>query len=724
MSKFFISCALPYANGPCHLGHLRSTYIPADIFARYNRMIGNDVLLVCATDEHGTPIAVKADNEGKKPIEIATRYHNLIAEDLKSCDISLDNFARTTDKKHYKIAQNFFLNLFEKDLIYEKEINQLYCEECERFLPDRYVEGICKFCKAEGARGDHCEACGRHLGPDGLLEPKCLSCGHTPIIKSSKQYFFRLTKFQKEIEKYIDENELLPSNVKNYTKNWLKDGLKDWILSRDMDWGIPIPVKGAEGKIIYVWVEALIGYISSASAWSEGSGKHWKDYWDDNVIHFIGKDIIYHHSIFWPAMLEGHGCKMPDNIIAGEYLSLEGSKMSTSKGWVIWVKDFVKKFDSDLLRYYLTINAPLNKDTDFSWEDFGRRVNDELADVLGNFLHRTFTFTKRFFNSEIPQFKDLTIEDSEFKKQINEVPEIVGNLIANFKFREGLAEIIKIAKLGNRYFNDQEPWSTLKDNPQQAANCIYLCNQLSKTLAIMLKPYIPNKSQEILDMMNIEFDGTWDMLNDEIMPLHKINKPKPLFKKIDDEIIIKEREQLFKNLQAGDEENSEAITNTKDNKNSNKSNSEDNKNSNKSNSKDNKNNNKSNSKDNKNNNKSNSKYNKNNNGNDIMGDLISIDDFGKLDMRIGEIISAERIEKSNKLLKLKVNIKEKELQIVAGVAEKYSVDQLIGKKITVLVNLEPAKLFGVKSEGMLLATSDSVSILSPIGDAEIGERIQ
>ena len=437
MSKIFISCALPYANGPCHLGHIRSTYLPADIYARYNRMIDNDVLLVCATDEHGTPIAVKADKENKKPIEIAKRYHDMIVRDVESMNISLDNFTRTTDDLHYEIAQNFFLELYNKGLIYKKDIQQLYCEKCNKFLPDRYVEGICPVCGSE-ARGDHCEKCGRALEPTELDEPKCLTCGSTPVIKDTYQYFFKLSEFEDDLKDYIDNNENLPANVRNYAKNWLKEGLNDWVLTRDMDWGIPLPLDEAKGKVLYVWVEAFLGYISSAAQWSRETGIKWEDYWNDTAIHFIGKDIIYHHSIFWPGLLKAYGCKLPDNIYAGEFLSLEGEKMSTSKNWVVWIADFVDKFDPDLLRYYLTINAPLNKDTDFSWDDFQRRNNDELADVIGNFLHRTFTFTHKFFDGEIPEYKNPSAEDNEFKEIIEKLPDTVGEYISDFEFRDGL----------------------------------------------------------------------------------------------------------------------------------------------------------------------------------------------------------------------------------------------------------------------------------------------
>ena len=683
MTKIFISCALPYANGPCHLGHLRSTYIPADIYARYNRMAGNEVLMVCATDEHGTPIAVKADAEGKKPIEVAKRYHDMIAEDIRSCDISLDNFTRTTDELHYKISQDFFKYLYDKGLIYEEAIQQLYCENCEKFLPDRYVEGICPVCGAE-ARGDHCEVCGRALDPIELVEPKCLTCGNTPVIRDSTQYFFKLSHFQEQLEDYISTNEYLPPNVRNYAQNWLKEGLQDWIMTRDMKWGIPVPLEGAEGKVIYVWGEAFLGYISSAAQWSRKSGKAWEDYWDGHVVHFIGKDIIYHHSLFWPAMLLGHDCKLPDDIFAGEFLSLEGRKMSTSKNWVVWVADFVRDFDSDLLRYYLTINAPLNKDTDFSWDEFQRRINDELADVIGNFLHRTFTFTKKFFDGKVPEYRNPSPEDLEFEQAIKELPDKVGDLISEMKFREGLVEIILTAKKGNKYFNDQEPWKAVKEDMEKASNCLYLSNQLCKALAVLLKPYIPNKANAICNIINIPAENAWDDAKVFLETGHEINKAKPLFKKIEDKVIEEQKENLYKNL-VDYESESKDDDNRKDSK-----------------------------KD------KNDKGSKEKDEGEKM-DLISIDDFAKVEIKIGKILECEKIEKSNKLLKTQIDIGDKTIQVVAGLGKRYAPEDLIGKKVPVVTNLKPAKLMGEKSEGMIMAT-ESAAILTP-DDCEIGELL-
>lgn len=659
MSKVFITCALPYANGPTHLGHLRSTYIPADVYARYNRMKGRDVLFVCATDEHGTPIAVQAEKEGKTPLEIATRYHEMIKEDLESCNISLDNFGRTTDPKHYQTAQNFFLKLFDQGCIYEKEIKQPYCIECNRFLPDRYVEGVCPYCQGE-ARGDHCEICGRHLDPIQLQDPQCLICGSIPEIRESTHYYFQLSQFQDELKEWIHNNQKLPANVKNYALQWIKEGLKDWILTRDMEWGIPVPLDEAKGKVIYVWLDALLEYITSAAQYAERSNLDWKEYWDDKAIHFIGKDIIYHHSIFWPALLMAYGCKLPYSIVAGEYLSLEGRKMSTSKNWVIWTSDFLKDFESDILRYYLLVNAPLNKDTDFSWEDFQRRINDELADVLGNFLHRTFTFTGRFFQGKIPEPSQFDDYDQKILDGLKEVPNIVAEHIENFKFRDGLVEIIRLAKLGNKYFNDKEPWKTVKNEPEIAATCLYICNQISKTLAVLLNPYLPVNSGKILEILNLDTSGVkWEQATQKIPAGQEISKPTPLFLKIEDKIIENKKETLYKNLGELDD----------------------------------------------------------------MKNIISIEDFAKLEFRVGQVVGAEKVKGSDTLLKLMVDIKDKKLQVVAGLAGKYTAEEILNQKVIVLANLKPAKLFGIKSEGMILATEDTLSVLSAEG-AETGEKIK
>ena len=609
-----------------------------------------------------TDHVIKADKEKKKPIEISKRYHDMIVKDVESMNISLDNFTRTTDEAHYELAQNFFKSLYDNGYIYREDIQQLYCPNCNKFLPDRYVEGLCPVCGSE-ARGDHCEKCGKALNPTELDEPHCITCGTTPIIKDTFQYAFKLSELEDALKEYISTNDNLPANVKNYATNWLNEGLTDWILTRDMDWGIPVPLDEAKGKVLYVWIEAFLGYISSASQWSKVSGKKWEEYWNDYVVHFIGKDIIYHHSIFWPGLLKAYGCKLPDMIYAGEFLSLEGEKMSTSKNWVIWIADFVKDYEPDLLRYYLTINAPLNRDSDFSWDDFQRRNNDELADVIGNFLHRTFVFTKKQFDSKIPEYADPTAEDEEFRNAIEELPDRAGAYIADYEFREALLEIFKVAKKGNKYFNDAEPWKAIKEDPQKAANCLYLSNQLAKTLAYTLKPFLPSKADRIAEIMNLGSLDKWEDAKLSLPAGHEIRKAKPLFKKIEDKEIEAQKAKLKENLKDSEDDN--------------------------------------------------------------MSDLVTIDQFDEFVIKIGEVKEAEKIEKSDKLLKLQVDLgEEKPRQIVAGLAKFYDAEDLIGRKVCVVANLQPAKLFGTLSEGMILATGASGALLSPDENAEVGERIQ
>jgi len=677
MGKLFISCALPYANGSCHLGHLRSTYIPADIYARFNRMNNVDTLMVCSTDEHGTPISVRAEQENINPKDITDKYHELIKSDLKNCNISLDSFRRTSDPIHYELAQEFFLTLHKNGYIYEKEIDQLYCDNCKRSLPDRYVTGTCPYCDSEGARGDQCEVCGHHLDPIQLKEPHCLICNGTPHEEKSTQYYFKLHEFQDKLNEWINSNEHLPSNVKNFAQQWINEGLNDWIMTRDMSLGVPVPLDDSNKKVLYVWGEAFVGYMSSAATWSNEHDIDWREYWDSKVVHFIGKDIIYHHTIFWTSMLMGHDYKLPYSIVGGGYLSLEGQKMSTSRGWVIWAKDFFEMFDSDLLRYYLVINAPLNRDTDFSWDDFQRRINNELIDNVGNFIHRTISFTSRFFDGEIPEPGEYTGEDEEFENIIKDLPGKVGGYIDNFEFREGLVEIMNVTKRANKYFNDKEPWKGVKEDMDSAKTCLYLSNQLVHILSIILGPYIPETTQKIREALNMplenvkgftEFDERepkvkWEESNEFLEPGYKVNKTKPLFKKIEDEVIQKQKDKLYK-----------LLDNEKENK-------ED----------------------------------------DKMSDLISIDEFGKVRLVVGQVKEAERIEGSDKLFKLQVDLGDEVRQLVAGLAKRYTAEEMVGKKVIVVANLQPAKLFGVQSNGMLLAT-ESMELLTT--DGNVGESIQ
>ncbi|MFQ6077343.1 MAG: methionine--tRNA ligase, partial [Candidatus Bathyarchaeia archaeon] len=465
--KVLITAALPYANAKLHIGHLRSTYIPSDIYARYMRLKGRDVVYVCATDEHGTPIAVMAEREGTTPKEVVDKYHTSIQNDLRRMGCSFDIFGRTTLPIHYELTQEFFQRLLERGYIYKSEYEQLYCPSCQRFLPDRYVEGTCPYCGTEGARGDSCEACGRYLKPIELIDPYCITCKTAPETRTTTHWFFQLSAFQSFIKDWIVSNEELPANVRNYAIQWLREGLRDWCITRDLDWGVPVPLKEAGEKVIYVWFDAPIGYISSTIEWAKPSQKPeaWKEYWqgeDCEIVHFIGKDIIYHHSIFWPAMLKAHGdYGLPTAVIAGEYLTLVGRKMSKSRGWVVGVEKYLASFEPDPLRYYLTAVAPLHRDADFSWEEYARKNNDELADILGNFIHRSLSFTHRYFDRRVPRPGDMDEDDKEVLEAIEEVHHTVGEAIEGYELHTAMRTILHLASHGNRYLNKKQPWKTL-----------------------------------------------------------------------------------------------------------------------------------------------------------------------------------------------------------------------------------------------------------------------
>ncbi len=548
--RLLITCALPYANGPLHIGHIRSTYLPGDIYARFNKIIGNDVLFVCATDEHGTPIVVKAEQEKTTPKAIVDKYHEIIKKEFEDLGIIFDIFSRTSYKNHVEMTQKFFLKLYEDGYIFKKEVFQPFCPSCGRFLPDRYVEGTCPMCNAPRARGDHCEVCGRHLEPKELVDPYCIICESTPEERSTTHYFFKLSAFSEDVLNWLEDNELLPPNVKNYSIQWIREGLIDWDITRDLEWGVPVPLEDSKDKVLYVWFDAPIGYVSATDDWARENKKKWEDYWegDSKIVHFIGKDIIYHHAIFWPAMLIGNGINLPYNIVAGEYLSLEGDKMSTSRGWVIWIREYLDKFEPDALRYYLTVNAPLTRDTDFSWEDFGRRYNDELADVLGNFVHRTLTFTARYFDSKNPKRFDLEELDIEAINLIKETLNKVSVLIENFQIRDGLLEIMNLARFGNKYFNDKKPWEDIKENKDRAKTTINICLNIVSCLSTLLHPYLPFTSQKIRDMLNLE-GVKWT--SKEMEEGLKINKPKLLFPKLDSDVFDREKEILEKRLKKG-----------------------------------------------------------------------------------------------------------------------------------------------------------------------------
>jgi len=544
--KITITAALPYANGPLHLGHIRSTYLPADIYARYQRLAGNDAVYICASDEHGTPIVAAAEKERKKPEEFVEYYHKRDEQEFQKLGFSMDIFHRTSSKENKEMAQWFFLKLKEKGLIYEKEVEQAYCNKCKRFLPDRFVIGKCPYCGASNQYSDYCDGCGKALAAGELLEPRCSSCGSPPTTKKSRHYFFKLSQLSPKLERWLKENKELQQEVVNYLLNWIKEGLKDWNISRDMEWGVPIP--GERNKVLYVWFDAPIGYVSSTVAWAKSKGKNWEEYWkgECKIVHFIGKDIVYHHYLFWPAMLMevGDGFKPPDAIPTRGYLNLEGKKFSKSKGWFVSLEDYLSEFPADYLRYYVTTITPHSiQDADFYWKDFQEKVNNELVACIGNFIHRTLVLINKSCGSRIPNPSNLSEREEELLELISKKKKSVAERIELFDFKGGLEEINSLASEFNRYLSEREPWK--ERDEKKLGNCLYVCSRAVTALGVLLSPYLPFSSQKLFSQLGIKGEVRWEDVDEELLhPGSTIPKAKPLFEKVSDESIKKQEEKL------------------------------------------------------------------------------------------------------------------------------------------------------------------------------------
>jgi methionyl-tRNA synthetase len=548
--KILVTSALPYANGDIHLGHLAGAYLPADIYVRYQRLKKRDVVYICGTDEHGVPVTISAEKQKKTPREIVDYYYKSISRSFGDFGMTFDNFSRTSLPLHHRLAQDFFLKIYKKGLIYPREVEQFYCTRCKRFLPDRYIVGTCPKCGNEGARGDQCESCGHWLEPFELVNPRCLVCGETPKKTRTKHWYFKLSEFQEKLSSWIDGKKDWKDTVLSFVQGWLREGLRDRPITRDLSWGVPVPLEDANGKVLYVWFDAPIGYISSTIEWAERQGKPdlWKDYWFDKntrLVHFIGKDNIVFHALIWPAMLMAYGdYVLPTDIPANQFLNLEGGKFSTSKDYAIWLPDYLKEFRADSLRYALTRNAPEARDTDFTWRDFQVWHNNELADILGNFINRTITFIKKYYNSSLPQAQAFSERDNQIFDLLNKAPGVIGEKIERFEFKGGLQEVMKIAQEANRYFDHQEPWSTRKKDPAACDKTMHVCMNIVTALSVLIEPFLPFSARRIKEMIRFIPQGWDDIAEPTLAPA--IGETAILFDKIADDVIKVQVQKLKK----------------------------------------------------------------------------------------------------------------------------------------------------------------------------------
>lgn len=677
-----MTSALPYANGPIHLGHLAGAYLPADIFVRYCRLKHRDVVYICGSDEHGVPIMLRARAENTTPQKIVDQFHNRNKKSFADFGMSFDYYGRTSSKVHHETSKDFFRTLYKKNIFTLKKEKQLYDPIAKIFLADRFVKGTCPACGYTEAYGDQCEKCGKSLSPTDLIDPKSAITDAKPSLKETTHWYLPLSDLQKSLENWLNSQKNWKTNVIGQVKSWLNEGLKDRAVTRDLPWGVDIPEDvareanvEASGKVLYVWFDAPIGYISASREWAEQKGNPdlWKEYWqnkDCKLVHFIGKDNIVFHCIIFPAMLNAHGdYVLPVNVPANEFLNLEGNKLSTSRNYAVWLEDFLEKFDADSLRYCLTQNMPETKDSDFSWKDYQSRHNNELADILGNFINRTITFAHKYFDGKVPQAADYDTLDLQLIEILKSAPKKIGIYLDKFQFRPALKETMDVARFANKYFNDQEPWTTHKSNIKKCATTINLCLQTVHSLAILIHPVLPFTSQKVWNLLNMDGniqDQSWDNAAEIKLNVgHTINQPEILFKKIEDHIIDIEIERL-KKIQ------NNAVTTNEEK------------------------------------------------------ETITYDEFQKIDLRIAEIVHAEKIKKTDKLVKLNIKIDKEERTIVAGIAEHYLAENLIGKKIVVVYNLEPAKIRGITSHGMLLAARDNkdkLTLLTTDNDIVSGSKV-
>ena len=657
-----VTSALPYANGPVHIGHLAGVYVPSDIYVRYLRLKKEDVLFIGGSDEHGVPITIRAKKEGITPQDVVDRYHTLIKDSFKEFGISFDVYSRTTSETHRQTASDFFRKLYEKGEFVEKTSMQYYDEEAQTFLADRYITGECPHCHAEGAYGDQCEKCGTSLSPTDLINPKSAISGSAPVMRETKHWYLPLDKHEEWLSKWIlEDHKEWRNNVYGQCKSWLDMGLQPRAVSRDLDWGIPVPVEGAEGKVLYVWFDAPIGYISNTR---ELLPDTWEKWWKDpetRLVHFIGKDNIVFHCIVFPAMLKAEGSFiLPDNVPSNEFLNLEGDKISTSRNWAVWLHEYLRDFPGkqDVLRYVLTANAPETKDNDFTWKDFQARNNNELVAVYGNFVNRALQLTQKYYDGVVPVCGELTDYDRETLNEFKDVKQKVEELLDVFKFRDAQKEAMNLARIGNKYIADCEPWKVVKTDPERVKTIIYISLQLTANLAIAFEPFLPFSSEKLRRMLNMEsFEWTQLGNTDLLKAGHQLAKPELLFEKIEDEVIEAQVQKLLDTKKANEEASYKA---------------------------------------------------------NPIRENIAFEDFQKLDIRVGTVLECTKVPKADKLLCFKIADGLENRTIVSGIAKYYNPEDLVGKQVCFIANLAPRKLKGIESQGMILSAVNFDETLSVV----------
>ncbi len=672
--RHLITSALPYANGPIHIGHLAGVYVPSDIYTRYLKIKGEDVISICGSDEHGVPITLKARKEGVTPQEIVDYYHALNKKSFEDFGIEFDIYSRTSNKIHYETASDFFSTLYKKGEFIEKSSEQYYDNEAECFLADRYITGTCPHCGHDSAYGDQCENCGTSLSPTDLIKPRSMVSGTKPVMKKTKHWYLPLDKFQGWLRQWIlEDHKEWKTNVYGQCKSWLDQGLQPRAVSRDLDWGVPVPVSGAEGKVLYVWFDAPIGYISATRELTDDWEKYWKDP-GTRMVHFIGKDNIVFHCIIFPVMLKAEGSYiLPDNVPANEFLNLENDKISTSRNWAVWLHEYLEEFpgEQDVLRYALCASAPETKDNDFTWKEFQARNNNELVAILGNFVNRTLILTDNYFNGEVPALSGTDEYDRKVLAEIALLKEKVASALDAFRFREALKEAMNLARLGNKYLADTEPWIVIKNDREKVKTILNIALQITANLTIILDPFLPFSVKKLREWLNIEV-LKWDNAgrDDLLRPGHKIKKPGLLFRKIEDEEVEKQVNKLMETKKQNDSPAKET---------------------------------------------------------EPVKENISFDDFAKLDIRTATIIDATRVPKTKKLLELTLDTGIDKRKVVAGIAEYFDPSTVKGKKVSVLVNLEPRTIKGIESQGMILMAEEddgNLVFISPSDKTKNGSRIR